>query len=179
MDITELHRRAAEGFATRLAAVGDDHWTLPTPCPEWRVRDLVEHVLGNHERAAALLGGGAPDPTGDATRRWTTACAAIRSGLSAPGTADRLAPSPFGGRAPVSDVVAILTTDLTAHTWDLARALGADDRLDPDVVAVLLPLVERAGPAMGATGKFAPPVDVPETAGAQRRFLALVGRDAV
>ncbi|MEU6185827.1 TIGR03086 family metal-binding protein [Nocardia sp. NPDC047038] len=153
---------------------------LSAPCAEWDVRALVEHVTGNHERMAWLLHGQAVDDRGgsDPAQRWSVAYAAVRSGLSIPGALDRMGRSPFGGQAAVADVARILTVDLITHTWDLARAVGADEVLDPDVVADLLPMVERFHPAMAASGKFAPPVSVPEFAEAQQRLLALLGRRA-
>ncbi|MEU1994131.1 TIGR03086 family metal-binding protein [Nocardia gamkensis] len=180
MNVIELHRRAARQFETRLDEVGSEQWGLPTPCAEWDVRALVEHVTGNHERMAWLLHGQPVDNRGGChpAQRWSVAYAAAHSGLSLPGVLDRIGQSPFGGQAAVADVAGILTVDLFTHTWDLARAVGADETMDPDLVADLLPMVERFHPAMAASGKFAPPISVPESAEAQQRLLALLGRRA-
>jgi uncharacterized protein (TIGR03086 family) len=179
MDVAELHHRAAEGFRARLPRIRPEDWELPTPCSEWDVRALVQHVAGNHERMAALLHGRPLDVADDdPAGRWTAACAAVRSGLSIPGALDRVGPSPFGGEVPVSRLAAILTADLTTHTWDLARAVGADETLDAAVVAELLPAIERMQPAMAAGDKFAPAIPVPDSAGPQQRLLALFGRQS-
>jgi uncharacterized protein (TIGR03086 family) len=178
MDVVDLHGRAAEGFDARLRRVADDQWELPTPCDEWNVRALVEHVLGNHARMAGRLNGNAVELGGDPIAAWSVLRSQMRAGLATPGVLERVAPSPFGGEAPIAALARILTADLTAHTWDLARAIGADEVLDPDLVAELLPLVRLAQPALAGSGKFADAVAVPESAGAQQHLLALFGRDA-
>ncbi len=70
----------------------------------------------------------------------------------------------------------MLTVDLITHTWDLARAVGAQDTMDAEVVAVVLPVVELIGPLLSASGEFGSPISVPETESAQRRLLGRLGR---
>ncbi|MCM6778485.1 TIGR03086 family metal-binding protein [Nocardia sp. CDC159] len=177
MDIVELHRRTADRFHTCLQQVAPDHWDLPTPCSEWDVRRLVHHVTANHERMASrLLVRPVERPDGDPAAAFTAACTAVQTGLTLPGALEQSAPSPFGGDAPIADLARILTTDLATHTWDLARAIGADETLDPRVVAELLPTVERAHPIMAASGLFAPAVQIQDSAGVQERLLAFLGR---
>ncbi|WP_019925025.1 TIGR03086 family metal-binding protein [Nocardia sp. BMG111209] len=177
MDVIDMHRRAADQFGAHVERVGAGQWELPTPCTEWDVRALVDHVVANHRRMAGLLHGRpfeALDEEPD--RSWTAVAAAVRSGFTLPGALDRTAPSPFGGDGPITGLIFILTADLTTHTWDLTRATGADETLDAELVAALLPGIERAQPVMTASGKFAPPVPVPDAAGPQQRLLGLLGR---
>ena len=44
-DVLALYRRAQDAFGARLHEVGDDRWAAATPCGEWTVRDLANHVL--------------------------------------------------------------------------------------------------------------------------------------
>lgn len=74
------------------------------------------------------------------------------------------------------DLARVLTVDLITHTWDLARAVGAQDTMDAEVVAVVLPVVELIGPLLSASGEFGSPISVPETESAQRRLLGRLGR---
>lgn len=171
MHITEAYDCAAAAFGKRLAAVTPGQWTLPTPCPEWDVRALVDHVIGNHAGIGRMLHG--RDIDGD---DWPSASAAVRSGWALPGVMERQVPSPFGGQASIGQVAWILTADLATHTWDLSRAIGADDTLEPDLVAALYPVLVAAHPAMAGSGKFAAAIPVPDTADPQTRLLALLGR---
>lgn len=174
MDVLELHRRSADRFRMCLDGVTADQWGHPTPCTEWDVRALVDHVVGNHARLAHRLHGEHAAPGIEAG--WPAVCSAVHTGLARPDVLTREVPSPFGGRASVADLARVLAVDLTVHTWDLARAVGADDDLDPDVVAAVLPLVEQLHPVLAATGKFGSTVEVPGGADAQRRLLGLLGR---
>src|SRR5450759_5785956 len=57
MELTTLHRRAVEQWAARVAAVKDDQWVDPTPCTQWSVRELVNHVVAEELWTAPLLRG--------------------------------------------------------------------------------------------------------------------------
>ncbi|MEA3186038.1 MAG: hypothetical protein QOJ74_2515, partial [Ilumatobacteraceae bacterium] len=53
-DITALHRRALAATRLYVAGVGDDQWTLTTPCEDWTVRDLLNHIVAGNLWAAEL-----------------------------------------------------------------------------------------------------------------------------
>ncbi|MGZ4504808.1 MAG: maleylpyruvate isomerase N-terminal domain-containing protein, partial [Nocardioidaceae bacterium] len=57
MDLTTLHRRSIETWTDRLARVRPDQWDAPTPCTEWSVRDLVNHVVGEDRWTVPLMHG--------------------------------------------------------------------------------------------------------------------------
>ena len=69
-----------------------------------------------------------------------------------------------------------MTADHTIHSWDLARAIGADERLDPELVAVVTERLIPQIQAWRASGAFADPVPVPDDADPQTRLLAETGR---
>ena len=69
------------------------------------------------------------------------------------------------------------TADVSMHTWDLARATGQDDRLDPDFCAQLLAGMVEVEDAMRASGQYGKPVAVPDDADTQSRLLGFIGRD--
>ena len=64
-DQAELHRRAVEEFGSRVAAVGDDQWELPTPCSDWNVRQLVNHLVYENRWTVPLIGGSTIAEVGD------------------------------------------------------------------------------------------------------------------
>ena len=57
MEDWALHRRAVEEWLQRVAAVDDEQWRRPTPCADWDVRALVNHVVGE-ELVDPPAGGG-------------------------------------------------------------------------------------------------------------------------
>jgi uncharacterized protein (TIGR03086 family) len=67
--------------------------------------------------------------------------------------------------------------DNLIHGWDLARALGLPDRLDPDLVAACHELIEPTAKHLPATGLFAPAPPLPADADTQARLLAIHGRN--
>ncbi len=94
------------------------------------------------------------------------------------GTRSWDAPSPVPGWA-ARDVVRhqFYTADVFMHTWDLSRATGQDDRLDPDFCAQLLGGMEQMEEAIRSSGQFGARVDVPVGADTQTRMLGFIGRD--
>lgn len=69
------------------------------------------------------------------------------------------------------------TSDVTIHTWDLARAVGADERLDPDLVEAVWSDLDGQRDMLAESGLFSDPVDLPDDASLQDRLIALTGRD--
>src|SRR5919106_5970907 len=64
-DLVDLHRRAVEEFGRRVREVDDDQWTASTPCTDWDVRALVNHVAGENLWTAPLLAGKTIEDVGD------------------------------------------------------------------------------------------------------------------
>jgi uncharacterized protein (TIGR03086 family) len=181
---TDVLTVAQAGFGSRLREVGTADWDRPTPCSEWDVRALVNHVVGANRRYTMLLGDAPPsdvqathqldhladDPVG----RFDETSAEVIAAFRAPGAAERTVHHRIGDRTG-RDLLAMKVLDVVVHTWDLARAIGADDRLDRGAVELAwtgLPLVLGAVP-----GTFAPPdAELAPGAGPQDRLLHAVGR---
>lgn len=158
-----------------MSSVGD-RWGRRSPCPQWDARAILEHVIGFHE--VLLLrpaGARANRPRDDAAGRWAATQAAVFAVLGQPLT-DRSSlpegPSPDLGR-----LLPMLTTDVLVHTWDLAKAVGDDATLDPDLCQQALTDAETNLPALRASGMFGAPVAAPPGASAGARLVALLGRD--
>jgi uncharacterized protein (TIGR03086 family) len=134
---------ASAEFSWRLRLVEPDHWELPTPCPAWDVRRLVNHVTRGNLNYVELLNGATreeflrlrgadavgADPAG-AYARSARECALA---FARPGALDQVLDYPLGQVAG-QQALAVRTTDTVIHTWDLARAIGGDDILSPDLV---------------------------------------------
>jgi len=176
-DALAMWREVAAGFDQRLANVGVDEWTAPTCCPEWTVSQLVEHAIGSQRFVPKALGAsGDIDLEGDdLVQVWKAVRAAADEALSAPGAMDEVVTLPFG-EMPARAGLGFPLGDLLVHTWDLARAIGADDRLDAEACAVTLANLEPIDGSIRAPGFFGPKLEPAPDADAQDRLLAFVGR---
>ncbi|MFI5542961.1 TIGR03086 family metal-binding protein [Streptomyces sp. NPDC051815] len=184
--LLERHAEALRLFGERVRDIGDDQWGAPTPCTEWTVRDLVNHVTGEQlwvppmvteGRTVEEIGDAFSGDVlgGDPAAAWDRASAAAHTAFTASGALDRTVRLSYGpalGSAYCSE----LTADCVVHTWDLCRGIGADDRLPGPLVRFALEEVTPYADALAASGAFAEPVEVPPGSDEQTRLLALVGR---
>jgi uncharacterized protein (TIGR03086 family) len=97
--------------------------------------------------------------------------------VAQPGALDRTVHLSFGD-ASGQEYVLQLTADLAIHAWDLARATGQDDTLDPNAVAILLPWTEANADLVAESGMFGQPIDAGPSAPNDVRLLGLLGRKA-
>ena len=171
MDPVAMFEVAASRAVAVAEAVTGDQLSGPTPCSEWDVQSLLEHLRGG---AAYLLAAtGHPDSSAGYRQAVEECVAALR----APGTLERRCASPLGFEWSVAEAAAGTAMDQLVHTWDLAVATGQDRTLDPQVVdacvALFLPDMPQHGRAAGLGG---PAVPVAADAPAQDRLLAAMGR---
>ncbi len=172
-------------FGWRVWSVRPDQWRNPTPCTEWDVRALVNHLVVEQLWAPLLLDGATIDDVGDRfdgdqlgddpVAAWASAAAAAREAFAAPGALRRHVELSYG-RRPADGYCQEMTLDLTVHAWDLARGIGTEERLDEELTREVLAFIEPQVEQLAGTGMFAPPVAVGEDADAQTRLLALLGR---
>jgi uncharacterized protein (TIGR03086 family) len=177
-DPVGLFDAATQRSAAVMAAVDADQLSAPTPCAEWSVQQLMDHMAGGPAYLLAAAEGGAPVPVRGVTapdyrKRVDEALAA----LADPAVLMRGCVSPLGFEWTVAEAAAGTFMDTVVHTWDLAVATGQDSRLDPPLVeaavAMFLPEMPERGRAAGLVG---PAVPVPADASAQDRLLGAMGR---
>ncbi|QKV97878.1 TIGR03086 family protein [Streptomyces sp. NA02950] len=131
-------------FEQRLRAVRSAQWTWPTPCTEWNVRQLVNHVVRGNLNYVGLLDGGTgaeflrsrdADALGtDAVGAYVRSLQLCAEAFAAPGALNRVLDYPLG-KLTGERALGVKLTDITMHTWDLARAVGADEHLHSGLVA--------------------------------------------
>lgn len=178
-EIADRYRRLAESFTGKVAAVPRDRWSAPSPCAGWTARDVVRHVvetesmfLGFVERSA----GEVPSVDDDPVAAWSTVRDVVQAGLDDP----ELAAAGFQGFAGPTTFEAatdqFLCMDLLVHGWDLARAAGLDERLDPDEVRRVRADSEAFGDMLRSDGVCGPEVQLTGAASEQDRLLAYLGR---
>jgi len=189
-DLIELHRRCGQQFAALVAGVGPGQWHDGTPCSRWDVRTLVHHLLYEQRWVPPLFDGLTIEQVGDRfegdlmgkdASAWPTLLASsieqAHAPVARPGALDRTVHLSFGD-TPGKEYVVQLTADLAIHAWDLARATGQDDTLDPNAVALLLPWTQANADLLTASGMFGSPIDTGPDAPDDIRLLGLLGRRA-
>ncbi|MEV7510276.1 TIGR03086 family metal-binding protein [Streptomyces sp. NPDC090085] len=156
------------------------HFDLPTPCDDWTVRDLLDHLVweniiwGGLAEDAPPTEGHTEDHLGDDhVAAFETAAASAREAFLRPGMLDR-----SFGPAPGRRVVEQLLVELLVHGWDLAAALGLDRDLEADVARAALPVVRAIHGDLPRTvgGSFDPARPAPEQAPALDHVAAFLGR---
>lgn len=182
--LTALDRGFTE-FGHRVEYIGDDQWSAATPCTDWTVRDLLNHLVAEHLWAPWLLEGSTIAEVGgrfdgdvcgsDPRGAWEAASAVSQPAFHRPGALDRQVDT-SAGPIDAEEYGWQMALDLAVHAWDLARGIGVVDRLDPELAAVLYERVAPRAKEWQGFGVFGPPVDVPGSASPQDRLVAVLGR---
>lgn len=174
MDLVDRYEEAAAGFTHRLESVTDDQWSNPTPCTDWDVRQLVDHVITIQRQIPDSLDVSVDD-SADPRALWKSVRAAAVTALRQPGVMERTI-SGIRGEMPVEMALLPRLSDLTVHTWDLARATGGDERLSPEIAAIVLERLRPNDDALRQSGSFGPKIDPPPGADTQVELLCFLGR---
>ncbi|MDT4927541.1 MAG: hypothetical protein QOF92_408 [Pseudonocardiales bacterium] len=174
----ERHQQIAGVFTEKVR--GTRSWDAPTPVDGWTARDVVRHLTEwlSHFLAAGaginLARAGVDDPVA----AWQVHVDAVQVLLDDPATSGRTLADPHIGEVPLDVAIdRFYTADVFMHTWDLARATGQDDQLDPQFCAELLVGMEPIEDVMRSSGEFGARVPVPDDADAQTKMLGFIGRD--
>jgi uncharacterized protein (TIGR03086 family) len=185
-DVKGLFARALERYGQLVHAIRDDQWRDETPCTDWDVRLLVNHLVSENRWMPPLLEGKRIGDVGDALDGDLL-------GDDAKGAWDRSAEevgravqaSPLDltvhlsyGDVPAEHYISELFSDLTIHGWDLAKAIGADEAMDSESVEILYERYKPIEDGLKATGLFGPKVEPPPGANKQTQLLAVFGREA-
>jgi uncharacterized protein (TIGR03086 family) len=162
-----------------IAGVRRDQYDLPTPCPEWTVRDLLDHLVSVVAGIGWSVSGQSPagpfEPAADPAAQFQEVAALTLAAWRTPGALDRtidFGPGPMPARA----LANINLLDTATHTWDLATATGQPATLPDDVAAAALAAsLQTISPEL-RSGRFAPPVDAPDAEHDTHRLVAFLGR---
>ena len=189
MEAIEALKTANSEFESRLRQVNDEHWELPTPCPEWNVSALVNHVLVGTRMSVQVLAGMPRDEvisyldddllTGveSPVARFIELAEEMVAGFSGPGGLDGVVEHPAGDFPRVM-FAGFRVTDGAVHAWDLASAIGAETTIDADLVRFLWDDVQPKREMLTATGMFGEGASgtLNDHAPLQLQYLDLVGR---
>jgi uncharacterized protein (TIGR03086 family) len=140
-EVVDLYVVASAEFGRRLEDVWD--WAAATPCSEWDVRQLVNHMVRGNLNYVALLDGGSAGEFvrlrdvdalgGDPVGAYGRSAQEFVKAFGRPGVLRKTLDYPLG-KVGAGQAVAVRMTDTVIHTWDLARATGADEKLNVELV---------------------------------------------
>ncbi len=165
--------------------------TDATPCSQWNVLDLFNHLIGGLEFTAGCITGDVPDirpnEAESSYQGETDVAVLIRAYHAAvdralelaanPGALERTAMTPFG-EMPVARIMMGTVLDQLVHCWDLAQATGQDTTLDSEMVEFAYGMLVSGGFAdMGRQAGFVgAAVAVPDSASTQDKMIGYMGR---
>ena len=185
MDLIEMYDRATAWTADRVAGA-QDQLDAPTPCADWTVRQLLDHLLwGQAMFAAAPAGGTIAPPDGpppalvgdDPAGQYEQARKATIAAYSEPGVLEGMVKG-SAGEMPAFVVLGIAFCDQLIHGWDLARATSQDATMAPDLATLGWQLLDGriSDDSRGPGKNFGPAISMPGDANDQEKLLAYCGR---
>src|SRR4051794_31326119 len=167
-DVRDTFRRAHGHFGELVHAVHDDQWGAQTPCSDWDVRALVNHLVYELRWAPPLLEGQTIEQVGDRfdgdllgdnpAAAYDDAAKAAKTATDDAGALQRTVHLSYGD-TPATGYLMQLTGDLVVHSWDLARGIGADDTIDPELVTLVKRETEPQADMLAQSGLFDAPVE--------------------
>lgn len=179
MDLLEALDRTFQRAHDVIAAVPAAKLDAATPCEEWKVRDLLEHMIGVVAGLGAAASGAAPTPFelgDDPATQFEGIAKTTLDAWRAPGALEQIIEGPAGAM-PGQVYAGINLLDTATHTWDLATACGVASALDGDVAEFTLEVARQTIAPQIRPGRFADEVSAAADADATARLVAFLGRE--
>jgi uncharacterized protein (TIGR03086 family) len=188
-DVTELpdlHRRSVEYFDSLVQQIVPGQWDDPTPCTDWSIHDLVNHIVNEDKWTPELLNGKTIEEVGDRfdgdllgedpSGVWNQASKEAVSAVQDEGAMQRTVNVSWG-KISGEEYTSQLFLDHLIHGWDLASGLGVNTTLDTELVEACWRYAKAGEELIRGSGVFGKDIDVPEDADTQTRLLAMLGRE--
>lgn len=164
-DVMAQYCRTLNALDAVIRGDRGDRWGAPSPCEGWRAIDGLSHLIWDQRLVWAWAAGAEPDPQpsppgtlagSDPLAAWSAAGDATLAALT-PAALDRTVVTRYFGEKRVGNLVeSLIIFDLLAHTWDIARAMGQDIRLDPELVRAYAAQAQDMEATMRQSGAFGP-----------------------
>jgi uncharacterized protein (TIGR03086 family) len=180
-DVQASYRRVSSGFDAAVRATPTHMWEAQSPCERWKARDVVAHVVRGHRGVIAGVRGGEPTPFGpdeNPSEAWQAVSHAMDEITRDPEALATEVDGPTGTMPAGQLIDQFVTMDLLVHTWDLARAVGADEHLDEESVRTAYETLKPMDARIRQPGVFGPKLPPPGGADLQTEFLYFLGRRA-
>jgi uncharacterized protein (TIGR03086 family) len=182
----EMYGRALERTRDVVAGTRRDQLADPTPCTDWDVRKLLNHLIGGCVTFAEGAEGRAVDmddhedyAAEDHVAAYDRASDAARAAAAAPGAMEKQFTLPWG-ETPGQAALGLVLADAVVHGWDLAQATGQKLPIDDDIAEAIYGMTSSMMEPQGSYPRgdsFGPPVEVAEDASPADRMLAYLGRN--
>lgn len=184
LDLPTLHTRALASTGEIVAAIGEPDWASSTPCAQWDLRTLVNHVIAGNWWVAELAAGCTIADVGDrldgdvihdhAAESYDASAAAASMAFEAPGAMSAPCAVSYGP-VPGSIYCGHRVIDVVVHGWDIATATGQPTAIDPVLVAGCLDIVRPQLSQLVASQMFGSYRDA-SGEDPQSELLAMLGR---
>jgi uncharacterized protein (TIGR03086 family) len=184
MDI-KMFERALEHTGEVVTGTKPEQFDDPTPCTEWSVRDLLNHIIGEYISFAAGAEGrkvemsdGTDHVTEDHVGAYERAARYVLAAVKEPGALEKKFTLPSGD-TPGSLVLGLVITDTVVHGWDLAKATGQEIKIDEDAAESAYQMTSEMMAPKGQYPRgesFGDPVEVSDDASPSDKLLAYLGR---
>ena len=185
VDLPEVHAQALEATRPLVAGVGADQWGAPTPCEDWDVRALLNHITSGNFWVTPLVAGQTIEEVGDRLdgdvlgddplATYEASAGEAAASFRGPGAMDAPVAVSYGP-VPGSVYCGHRFIDVLIHGWDLATATGQNTTLPSDLVEACFEVVEPQRQLLEGSGQFGTVQQVGEHADRQTQLLAILGR---
>jgi uncharacterized protein (TIGR03086 family) len=169
-----------------VESVRPAQWDGATPCPQWRARDLISHLIGGNIWFASSVSGTPPTlspprpdgwPDDELAPAYRASAAALLGAFSQPGAFEKIVTVPIG-KVPGIVAVHLRLTEVLVHGWDLAQATGQQPLFPEDLAEQELEFTIGKLPDVPPDRRpFGPPQPVADDAAAIDRLAACLGRE--
>lgn len=180
-----MYGRALERTREIVAGTRTDQLEDPTPCSDWNVHELLNHIIGGCLTIAAGAKGETEQMSanidrvqGDHLAAYDRAAQAALAAVKEEGALDKNFTMPWG-ETPGAAALSLALADATVHGWDLAQATGQNMDIDDDIAESVYGATSSMMQPKGDYPRgdsFAEPVEVGDDAPARDRMLAYLGR---
>lgn len=190
-DPVEMLRKTTLRVREVVANVEQSQSENSTPCSQWDVRGLLNHLIGGLEFTAGSIAGNPPNiRIADADSSYSNepdvavliqayhnVLDQVLEAGSEPGALDGVVSTPYFGEMPISRIFVGTTMDQFIHGWDLAKATGQDTALDADLVEFAYGMLSSGFANMGRQAGFiGPEIIIPDNSNPQDKLIAYMGR---
>jgi uncharacterized protein (TIGR03086 family) len=181
----DTYERALQRTGKIVAGTTRDQLDGSTPCPDWTVGDLLNHIIGGCLAVSSGAAGearpiddGVDHAAGGHVAAFEDAARGAIEAFQVPGALESKFEMSWGD-TPGTVALGLAVTDAVVHGWDLATATGQDAPIDEDIAEEIYGMTSSMMEPKGSYPRgdaFDDPVEVPDDAPASARMLAYLGR---